>query len=218
MTGSVAGDTVFRNENNNIDFTANGGSSIQLRLTQSGSVGIGSSTPTKTFSVTGTMAVNGLSSATSKNSVCIDPGTKEIVDAGNTTCITSSKKTKHNIDNLTSSEVNDIIMGLRPVAFNYNDGNDRRIGFIAEEVNKVDPRLVELAKQDITYPKASGIIKKGEPVSVEYGNITALLVKAYQSQQKGISTATRSVEENWQWLVIGIMFLWIVRLEIKNRK
>lgn len=184
-------------------------------------VGIATSSPWRTLSVTGNVGFDGLSSATSKNSVCIDATTKELVNAGNTTCATSSFKTKHDIDPLNLSEALDAVMALRPVAFTYNDGNDRRVGFIAEDVNKIDPRLVELASEDTNFPKASGTIKKGEPIAVEYGNITALLVKVVQRQQFQIDVlkgAARTMEENWQWLAILLLALGLGYQQVQIRR
>ncbi len=221
FNGAAAGDINYRNANGtkiNIGINDGFGTSNPSMTFSGSNVGINNSSPGKTLAVVGTMSVNGLSSATSKDAVCIDASTKEFVDSGNTTCITSSLKTKHDITSLSTSEALRDVMALKPVAFTYNDGGDRRVGFVAEEVNKVDPRLVEYASQDTTFPYASGVIKKGEPISVEYANITAVLVKAVQDIKTNGVTAKRSAEENWQWIVIGLLVLWNGYLTFKRKK
>jgi hypothetical protein len=166
---------------NFMNVTANGGSAGGIfSILSSGNVGVASTTPWKKFSVTGTVAIDGLSAGTNKNAVCLDTVTKEIVNAGANVCVTSSRKNKDNIANLTTKNTIDIINRLNPVSFTMRDGGNKMVGFIAEEVDKVDPRLVEYASEDVKYPKATGVIKKGEPISVYYGNITSLLTKAVQ--------------------------------------
>ncbi len=205
-----------------LDIGSTTSSIMTVKPSASTLVGIATTSPWRTLSVAGTVAFPSLTSATGKNSVCVDSATGEVVTAGNTTCLTSSKKTKHDIDNLSITESQRIIMALNPVAFTYNDGNDRRVGFVAEDVNKIDPRLVELAQVDTNFPKASGVIKKGEPISVEYGNVTALLVKVVQDQQKKIGNLAaggrRAAEENWQWILIGLLAIGFIYQQFQINK
>lgn len=198
--------------------TRNAGSyGERFRINFNGMIGIATSSPWRTLSVVGTMAVNGLTSSTAGTPVCI-LASFEFVSPGGSTCALSSAKVKHDIISLSADESAKEIMSLNPVSFTYNETGDQRVGFIAEEVNKIDPRLVDLANKDTTLPGASGTIKKGEPISVEYANITALIVKYLQANQLNMPMTKRSVEENWQWFVMLLMFMWIVRLEIKTRK
>ena len=142
------------------------GTSNVFRL-MGGNMGIGTSTPWKTLSVVGGMAVNGLSAsgATDQN-VCINPTTKEITYG--TSCIGSSARFKHDIETLTDDKGLDLVNALRPVTFTYNGNNEKSIGFIAEEVNQLEPRLV--------FYEADGVTPKG----VRYENFAPIVVKAIQ--------------------------------------
>lgn len=162
--------------------------------------GIATTAPWRTLSVVGTVAINGLTGATGKNSVCIDTTTKELVDAGNTTCTLSSQFVKHDIKNLTLDKAFNILK-LRPIQYLANEDNTPHYGFIAEEVAKVDPLLAEYAKEDITID--GHLFKKGDPISVDYARMTASIVRYIQDIS---STGRRKVEENWQWLAIVVLF------------
>jgi hypothetical protein len=153
--------------------------SERARITADGKFGVATTTPWRTLSVTGTVAFDGLTSSTAGNAVCI-LGSKDIVTAGNTTCATSAGATKNNIADISSDEASNIIMGLRPKSYNYKESGERRVGLIAEEVSAIDPRLVEYAKEDITYGAIGVTIKKGDPLTVQYANITPVLTKFVQ--------------------------------------
>ncbi|MDD5594500.1 MAG: tail fiber domain-containing protein [Candidatus Margulisbacteria bacterium] len=64
------------------------------------------------------------------------------------------------------------LMKLRPVSFNWKQNGKEDIGFIAQDVRKVIPEVV-----------------KGEEgkLTLSYGQLTALLAKAVQEQQKQIN-------------------------------
>ena len=112
-------------------------------------LGIGTSSPWRTLSVVGTMAINGLSTATGDNAVCIDATTKEIEDANGATCALSTILAKENVLSLNTKEAVDILARLRPVSFDWKEGYRREgdpiesISLIAEEVEAVDPRFVD---------------------------------------------------------------------------
>lgn len=169
--------------------------------------GVATTSPWRTLSVVGTVALNGLTSSTAGNAVCI-LASFDVVNAGNTQCTTSSLKTKHDIESLGSVEAENDLMRLRPVAFTYNESGERRLGFVAEEVAKVDTRLVEYATRDVTFPKASGEIKKGDPLSTQNSNMIAVVIKYLQDNP--IGKAKRSVEENWQWIAIALLALCVL--------
>ena len=134
------------------------------------SVGIGTSTPWRTFSVNGTMAFNGLTATgATSNTLCIDSVTKEVTQNNAATCTVSSQRFKHDILDL--NEGLNAVMALRPVSFKLNSNEEDHIGFIAEEVNLVDPRLV-------FYDSGTTV-----PRGVRYEEVTALLAKAIQEQQ-----------------------------------
>jgi hypothetical protein len=149
---------------------SNSGTTTLETWSPAGYVGIGSTSPWKTLSVTGTMAVNGLTAeAGTKDALCIDSTTKEVqVNTGSPTCTVSSARYKHNIESLTATSGLALLRQLRPVSFETNDENQARVGFIAEEVNALDPRLVFYENDGIT------------PRGVRYEEMTAVLAKSVQ--------------------------------------
>jgi hypothetical protein len=76
----------------------------------------------------------------------------------------SSQRYKKDIRNIEGSAF-DILASLTPREFTYKADNRRAYGLIAEEVEKVDPKLVLFNKE-------------GTPESVYYKELTALLLKA----------------------------------------
>ena len=121
-------------------------------------------------------------SAAQTGTVCWATGGSITVDT-TVGCLTSSARFKDRIRELTDgiSEV----MSLRPVSYFYTEKfngkyfgknpnyNGEQVGFIAEEVNAVDPRLTTVEKD-------------GQIHSVRYSQITAILTKAVQQQQAEI--------------------------------
>ncbi|MEY1639053.1 tail fiber domain-containing protein [Tenuifilum osseticum] len=73
------------------------------------------------------------------------------------------------------------VMSLRGVNFKWRDNREKgvRIGFIAQEVVKVLPEVVDV----------------GELYSMQYAPITALLVEAIKEQQKMLSDKEKEIEE-----------------------
>jgi hypothetical protein len=87
-------------------------------------------------------------------------------------CGSSSERFKHDITNLSASTSLGEILALQPVSFVYNEnlgsGTSTHVGFIAEEVLKIDPRLVTFEADGVT------------PHGLEYDKFTALLAGAVQ--------------------------------------
>jgi len=182
-----------------------------------GNVGVATTSPWRTLSVVGTMAVNGLTSSTAGNAVCI-LANFEVVTAGNTTCVTSSKYTKHDIKEITSEEAKRVISQLTPVQYVNNEKGDARYGFIAEEVEKIDPKLIERATADTTLD--GHLFKKGDVISFDYLRYTALLTK-YTQDHSVAGQMKRGAEENYQWLIIAFLaigFVYQQRQIIKLKK
>jgi len=182
-----------------------------------GNVGVATTSPWRTLSVVGTMAINGLTSSTAGNAVCI-LANFEVVTAGNTTCVTSSKYTKHDIKEITSEEAKRVISQLTPVQYVNNEKGDARYGFIAEEVEKIDPKLIERATADTTLD--GHLFKKGDVISFDYLRYTALLTK-YTQDHSVAGQMKRGAEENYQWLIIAFLaigFVYQQRQIIKLKK
>jgi lysophospholipase L1-like esterase len=142
--------------------------------TATGNVGVGTTSPWKTLSVVGTMAINGLTAtASTADALCLNSTTKEVqVNTGSATCtFVSSAKYKKNIEDLESAL--STINLFRPVTFQYKSDDSAHFGLIAEEVAKIDSRLI-FAETD------------GSPRGVQYEEIIPILIKGMQEQDKKI--------------------------------
>ena len=92
--------------------TATANKPERMRITSSGNVGIGTSTPTHLIQLSG----GAFSDGTTWNNA-------------------SSREYKENIRELTTEEAMNTLAGLNPVKYNYKtDKDDKHVGFIAEDV------------------------------------------------------------------------------------
>lgn len=111
---------------------------------------------------------------------------------GSTICAPcpSDQKAKTNVINLEKSL--DKVLSLRGVSFNWNpevvpDKSSKQqvsIGLIAQEVDQVVPEVV-----------VTETIEGQQLKTVEYGNLTALLIEAIKEQQEQINSLKQTVEE-----------------------
>ncbi len=94
--------------------------------------------------------------------------------------IASSERFKENIQDM--SQTTQSILDCRPVSFNYKSDKEKNkcFGMIAEEVHQVFPDLV--------------IYKDGEPYSIKYHEIPALLIAEIQKLKKEISDLRKSIQ------------------------
>ncbi|MGH9625061.1 MAG: tail fiber domain-containing protein, partial [Bryobacteraceae bacterium] len=131
------------------------------------------------------MASLPLSSSATTGSVCWSGGAA----AGNLTvdttlaCLSSTRRIKDHIS-LLGNALGEV-MQLRPVSYNlkpqFNPEHlGRQVGLVAEDVQKIDPRLV-------------GLDSRGRPLGVRYMQMTALLVRAIQQQQVQIDSLNRQL-------------------------
>lgn len=150
-------------------YATNSPSAIQVTSAASTAVGIGAtSSPWRTLSVVGTVGIDGLSAAAAGTvTVCIDTTTKELKLGGSAiTCAPSSIRYKKDV--ATSTIGTEELTQLRPVTFYFKKGdNQQQLGFIAEEVYKIDPRLVQLGTD-------------GLPQSLRFDNFISLIVSSVQ--------------------------------------
>lgn len=190
----------------------------------SGLLGIGTSTPWRALDVNGTVGFKNLTTSSGLQSgvLCLSANNEVINDS--VACLASSKRFKQDIAPLSDSLSE--VLKLTPVSFKYTDAfngnlkdnpnyNGPQIGFIAEDVQKVDPRLIVLDESKNVAP--------GTPYSVRYEQMTALLAGAIQEQEKKIdalksNVPVRSIEENWQNLLIGLLFLYVFYNEFTKRR
>lgn len=149
-------------------------------------MGIGTSSPWRILSITGTVGFDGLTAGAGAGALCLDAN-KQVTYSDGAACTGSSQRFKHDIIDLDDGLAT--IMALRPVAFTYNDDigvKGRQVGLIAEEVEKIDPRLISL--------DANGL-----PVNVKYANLTATLALAIQEQQAQIEKLDKLINEDGKW-------------------
>jgi hypothetical protein len=149
--------------------------SERMRITSTGNVGIATTTPWRTLSVSGTVGLSSsLTSGTTGNYLCINTSTYEVTSG--TTCSASSQRFKENIADLSYGL--EEILKLRPVTFTYKPevgaGTSTRLGLIAEEVLPVIPEVVTLDKE-------------GQPEAVVYESL--------------VSLALQGIKEMWAALV-----------------
>jgi len=131
-------------------------------------VGIGTTSATSTLTVDGTITFANLTAAgSSYDALCLNSTTGKVyVNTGTQTCTVSSARFKHDIVDLETGL--DFVNKLRPVSFKLNGTEEERLGFIAEEVFELDPRMVGFEKDGKT------------PRTVKYEEMTAYLAKAVQ--------------------------------------
>ncbi|HVE81114.1 MAG TPA: MerR family DNA-binding transcriptional regulator [Candidatus Dormibacteraeota bacterium] len=159
-----------------------------------------------TMNVNGSLTINNLGTdASATNAVVCQistSGSGRIVSAGSTTsCTVSSERYKHNIENLSASESGlDIVNALRPVSYEFNENNKSSIGFIAEEVAEIDPRLV------FYEPDNPSLIR-----GIDYIFITAHLALAIQELDNKVdanallaSDGLQSLDEKYTQKLAGV--------------
>jgi hypothetical protein len=179
-----------------------------ITWTDAGKAGVSTTTPWRTFSVTGTVGFDGLgATGASESALCLNANKEVTFNTGVTTCLVSSARFKHDIND--GNVGLDLVRKLRPVSFVYNGQTDEHLGFIAEEVFALEPRLASIGSD-------------GLPRSVRYEELTSVLAKSIQELNKKVDSITintkKSVEDNWQWAIIGLLVIWNIGLTIKNKK
>gem|GEM_PF-5530573 len=112
--------------------------------------------------------------------------------AANGTIQTSDARMKKNISPLNYGI--DAVMKLRPVAYdwkNQQDGVERQIGFIAQEVETIIPEAVvhmQVSAETIQRAKDAGkpVAAITDPYGMKYSELIPVLAKAIQEQQQKI--------------------------------
>ena len=153
VVGAIENDLTIRSTQD-IFLSANSGVTPHFVVKNSGNVGIGTTSPARTFSLVGnsyfagtilgtsTVAFTGLTGATggTNQDVCIVAGTGDLVNETTGSCVVSSRRFKHDIKDLAISGL-DALKTLIPRTFKRDGEDIVRYGFIAEEVAETDPHL-----------------------------------------------------------------------------
>ena len=153
-----------------------------------GNVGIGTSSPWRAFSAVGTLGLSSTlaNSGPSSDTLCVNTTTFEVFRVSGA-CTGSSERFKENIEPYASGGIS-LVKNLRPVSYNYkNDTSRQHLGFIAEEVNRLEPRIVQFERDGIT------------PRGVLYDEVTAVLTKAIQEQQTQIDSLNMAISATGNW-------------------
>ena len=107
-----------------------------------------------------------------------------------TTCLLSTRRAKENINPLNVGL--EELLKLKPVSYTAKGDKKEHIGLIAEDVFEVEPRLVVLDEG-------------GLPKTIHYEELSALVIKAMQEQQKKIQELEQRIEvlesksKWWPW-------------------
>lgn len=141
----------------------------RLEITNGGNVGISTTTPWRTLSVTGSVGFDGLTGAFGAGSLCLTANKEVVYNSGSDACLSSLRDTKHDITTLNLDALT-MVKALQPVSFIYNNdaSSTLRYGFIAEDTAAVDSHLG-------TYDQAGNIS------GVDDRSMLAIIVKALQS-------------------------------------
>lgn len=158
---------------------------IQFSGTYTNNLGAGTTT-VGNLADSGTFTAPNLatSSAATTGTLCWTTGTGNVNVDTTLACLASTRKIKENIKPLNIG-LNEI-MKLKPISYNlkkeYNPEKlGTMVGLIAEDVEKIDNRLVSKNK-------------KGEALGVRYMQFTAVLTKAIQEQQEEIRTLRKEIK------------------------
>lgn len=214
-----AGGTLYIGTSSPATYATSSPSAISIVSQSTTQLGVGTTSPWRTLSITGTAAIDGLTVSSTGDALCLS-SKKEIEDAGSASCIVSSQKAKHDIQTITDTEASEVL-DLHAVSYVLNGSGEQRYGFIAEEVAKIDPKLVEYAHEDTTVMGINGdpvVIHTGEPLTVDYTRYIGLLTAQVQRQEKQIQKGVfKSAQDNWQDILIGILFIWCLYLTFRKK-
>ncbi len=211
---AVGDRALFSNTGTGIDNTAIGHLALQSNTTGGGNTAIGNNTlvnitTTNLNTALGANAGNGVTTAS--NVICINSFGQDVSDScyiGNiysnvqpivgtdpdSVTITSagrlgrgnvsSRRYKHDINPM--EQASEVLYALKPVSFRYNKEYDATqtlaFGLIAEEVAEVYPDLV-------------GRNAEGQPESVRYEQVNAMLLNEFLKEHKKVETQNRRIQE-----------------------
>lgn len=152
----------------------------------------------------------GGSSASQTGYWCYDANRQLIADSA--VCLVSARKFKKDIQSLDFG-LSDLLK-LKPISFKYKDssfGAGPQMGFIADDIPS------DLAKTLVTYDSTGAVH------GFKYDEFTALLTKSIQDLNAKVDNMQmgkiqRSVEENYQDILIGLLIIGFIYQQCQIRK
>lgn len=169
----------------------------------------------------GRLLAPGIGTGAGSGAVCYNSTTgEELFDSG-ANCITSTEHAKHDIVPVTQAQIQEFFK-LVPIMATYNDGSGTRFGFIAEQVAAIDPKLVIYAQEDTAVTGPDGkpyIIKKGQPLSVDYSRMMGLAAAVIDYEQTEIEQKQGISNPYISGLMIAVVLLvlWNLYLTFKKK-
>lgn len=163
------------------------GSTLALQTPHAGSTGTSAQTANTQIQLgDNTVSMPNLASSSSATTgtVCWTTGGNLTVDT-TLACLSSDKRLKKNIIPFTNGLKE--VLAFKPYSYDLKfdpKHEGRQVGLMAQDVEKIDPRLVSLYD---TGPD------KGQPEGVRYMQLTAVLVQAIKEQQAEIAALTKEV-------------------------
>lgn len=132
---------------------------------------------------TGTVYYSGLqlNTGASTASLCLNASNQMQRNTDAETCIASSERYKENIKKMADKTKG--LLTLNPVEFAYkkDETKTKHLGFIAEQVEKIDPLLVSYDDE-------------GKPNGIRWSHITTLLVQGHQDQEARIAELEKQIK------------------------
>lgn len=202
------------------------GSPLVFNINSSGNVGVASTSPWRTFGVTGTVGFDGLTAASGVQSgdLCLSANKEVINDS--VLCVASARRYKQDIKPLGDSLTE--LLKMQPVSFYYKpeyngplqsnpNYNTEQVGLIADDLQKIDPRLTIVTNEPTTFEGKT--YPAGTVQGVNYLQLTAVIIKAVQelAVRQG-AVAVRTAEENWQDALIALLLVGFAYQQWQIRK
>jgi hypothetical protein len=182
FSGTAGIASMLSNDNGQVQIIS-GGVEI-MRITSTGMVGIGTSTPNASLHVSGSGSntitgtgrywdLNANTGTASGSTWAISIITENSIwNKGQHNWLTSDQRIKTNIFNLNADKMMNIFRHIRPISFDYIDtmknGNKKHFGFIAQEVKEVLPEGISLNTDVIPNNMMKGEIHKKSKIEASF--------------------------------------------------
>lgn len=138
----------------------------------------------------------------------------------------SDERLKKDFNPITPEDALHKVLSLKPTTFYYLDNNvpgfdtqskSLQSGFKAQDVQKIIPSLVE-KKQPTKYSPDGTLVLDYSQFAPYFAGSIQGLQDEIDNLKIGVVTTKRSAEENWQWIVMGLLILWNLGLTFRKKK